>query len=146
MRARTACLIGLMAVVFSGCRMPHTSTPAWSSTSTGLGIIDLVTGKGSSPRTGQTCVVEALGWVEESKGKGKGLPFLDTRKRGFPAIFPLGVGRVIKGWDEGLATMKPGGKRLLRIPPALGYTPAEAGKDIPPGATLIFELELIELR
>jgi peptidylprolyl isomerase len=89
-------------------------------------------------------VLEARGWVEEKGGKGQ--PFLDTHKRGFPAIFPLGVGRVIKGWDEGIATMKPGGKRLLRVPPALGYTPNEAGRDIPPGATVIFEVELVEIR
>ena len=76
----------------------------------------------------------------------KGGVILDTRKRGYPATFPLGVGRVIKGWDEGLATMKKGGKRLLRVPPNLGYSPAEAGKDIPPGATLLFEIEVIDIR
>jgi peptidylprolyl isomerase len=85
-----------------------------------------------------------MGWVED-KG-GKGAVFLDTHKRGFPDLFPFGVGRVIKGWDEGLATMKKGGKRLLRVPPSLGYSSAELGKDIPAGATLVFELELIDIR
>jgi peptidylprolyl isomerase len=85
-----------------------------------------------------------MGWVEEKGAKGH--VFLDTRKRGFPATFPVGVGRVIKGWDEGLLTMKQGGKRLLRVPPSLGYSPQEAGQDIPPGATLIFELELVAIR
>jgi peptidylprolyl isomerase len=85
-----------------------------------------------------------MGWVEEQGARGH--LFLDTRKRGYPDLFPLGVGRVIKGWDEGLATMKKGGRRLLRVPPALGYAPGELRGDIPAGATLLFELELLEIR
>jgi peptidylprolyl isomerase len=85
-----------------------------------------------------------MGWVEENGRKGRVI--LDTRKRGYPATFPFGVGRVIKGWDEGLVTMKKGGKRLLRVPPALGYSAGEAGQDIPLGATLIFELEVLDIR
>jgi peptidylprolyl isomerase len=85
-----------------------------------------------------------MGWVEEQGAKGR--VFLDTRKRGYPDLFPLGVGRVIKGWDEGLATMKKGGRRLLRVPPTLSYAPGELRGDIPAGATLLFELELLEIR
>jgi len=158
MRVGFALLICLASAAFQGCNSPRISTvspvppapaalsasSAWITTPSGLGLRDLVTGEGPMPRLGQTCVVHALGWVEEAGGKGAA--FLDTRKRGFPMLFPLGGGRVIKGWDEGLATMKKGGRRLLRVPPALGYSPQELGRDIPPGSTLLFELELLEIR
>ena len=137
----------LLLVATFACKGPVASGPSQpvlSATTSGLGFADLVIGDGPSPRAGQTCVIEATGWVEEHGRKGGVI--LDTRKRGYPATFPLGVGRVIKGWDEGLATMKKGGKRLLRVPPNLGYSPAEAGKDIPPGATLLFEIEVIDIR
>jgi len=127
-----------------GCRGPQAQGPTWTPTASGLGILDLAPGTGPSPVLGQSCTVEVLGWIEE-KGQ-KGTLFLDTRKRGFPARFPLGVGRVIKGWDEGVATMKQGGRRLLRVPPALGYTPREAKGEIPADATLLFEIELIAVR
>ena len=144
MRASIACSIVLISAITFGCKTPQSSLPAWSTSPSGLGMVDLVSGEGPSPTQGQVCVTEAMGWIEEKGGKGR--LFLDTRKRGFPDTFPLGVSRVIKGWDEGLATMKKGGKRLLRVPPALGYSPQEAGNDIPSGATLIFELELIAIR
>ncbi len=144
MRASIACSMVLMSAVSFGCKSPQGSLPVWSTSPSGLGVVDLVAGEGPSPTLGQVCVIESLGWIEENGGKGR--LFLDTRKRGFPDTFPLGVSRVIKGWDEGIATMKQGGRRLLRVPPGLGYSPQEAGKDIPPDATLIFELELIDLR
>ena len=144
MRVSIACSIVLMFAVSFGCKTPRSSLPAWSTSPSGLGVVDLVAGEGPSPTPGQVCVVESMAWIEEHGGKGR--LFLDTRKRGFPDTFPLGVSRVIKGWDEGIATMKQGGKRLLRVPPGLGYSPQEAGKDIPPDATLIFELELIDIR
>ena len=149
-------LIALGSLVSFGCKSPQpvsatasTTGPTsglatWSTTASGLGTLDLVQGEGASPRLGQTCVVEAMGWIEE--GGAKGRVFMDTRKRGYPNSFPVGVGRVIKGWDEGLATMKKGGKRQLRVPPSLGYSPQELGHDIPAGSTLIFELELIDIR
>jgi len=141
-----ALFVCLVSLAPFGCKSPQTSAPSasWTTSSTGLGMQDLAPGEGPSPRPGQTCVVYAKGWVEASGNQGA--TFLDTRKRGFPDVFPIGVGRVIKGWDEGLATMKKGGKRLLRVPPGLGYSPAELGRDIPAGATLIFELELLEIR
>lgn len=144
MRVRIACLSVLLLASPFGCRAPQASASLLSTSPSGLGVADLTAGNGASPRIGQTCVIEALGWVEENGQKGRLI--LDTRKRGYPATFPFGVGRVIKGWDEGLATMKQGGKRLLRVPPALGYSPNEAGEDIPPGATILFELELINIR
>lgn len=144
MRASFACSIVLISAISFGCKTPQSSLPSWSTSPSGLGMVDLVPGEGPSPTLGQVCVTEAMGWIEEKGDKGR--LFLDTRKRGFPDSFPLGVSRVIKGWDEGIATMKKGGKRLLRVPPALGYSPQEAGNDIPPDATLIFELELIAIR
>ncbi len=144
MRCRAALPFVLVSLLAPGCRSPQAGTSTWTTTPSGLGIIDLVQGQGPSPRLAQTVVVEAMGWIEE--GGTKGRSFLDTRKRGFPNSFPLGGGRVIKGWEEGLATMKKGGKRLLRVPPALGYSSWELGNDIPAGSTLIFELELIDIR
>lgn len=130
------------------CGSPRSVAPAqgmiFQTTASGLGIQDLREGEGPMPRVGQICVVEIRGWVEENGVKGR--LFMDTRKRGFPDRFPLGVGRVIKGWDDGLATLKKGGLRLLRVPPTLGYSATEAGSDIPTGSTLIFEVELVELR
>jgi peptidylprolyl isomerase len=148
-----AYLIILGSLVSFGCKSPQavlpgksaqTVSPTWSTSPSGLGTLDLIQGEGPYPRIGQTCVVEAMGWIEE-EGK-KGHVFLDTRKRGFPERFPIGGGRVIKGWEEGLATMKKGGKRLLRVPPDLGYSPRELGHDIPTGSTLVFELDLLDLR
>lgn len=144
MRVRAAIPLVLVTLLGFGCQSPRTGAGALTTLPSGLGVMDLATGEGASPRIGQTCVVEAQGWIAEGGVKGKA--FLDTRKRGFPVSFPLGGGRVIKGWEEGLATMKKGGKRLLRVPPALGYSPQELGNDIPPGSILIFELELLDIR
>jgi peptidylprolyl isomerase len=144
LRFRAALSIVLITLLGFGCKSPQTGASAWTTLPSGLGLTDLVQGQGAQPKAGQTCVVEAVGWIEE--GGAKGRSFLDTRKRGYPVSFPLGGGRVIKGWEEGLATMKKGGKRLLRVPPALGYSPQELGQDIPPGSTLLFELELLDIR
>jgi len=138
----------LSLILLGGSCRPPTPPPAprliQPVSASGLGVEDLVIGSGPMPKPGQTCTVEALGWVEEHGAKGH--LFLDTRKQGYPTVFPFGVGRVIKGWEEGLATMKQGGKRRLRVPPSLGYTAREAGEDIPAGATLIFEIDLIGVR
>ncbi len=114
------------------------------ATPSGLQYEDIKEGTGASPKTGQTCVMDYTGWLWENGAKGK--KFDSSVDRGTPFEFPLGQGRVIKGWDEGVATMKVGGKRLLLIPPQLGYGSRGAGGVIPPNATLIFEVELIAVK
>ena len=107
------------------------------SSDSGLRYVDLVEGTGTSPATGDTVTVHYTGWLEN------GTKFDSSVDRGQPFEFPLGRGRVITGWDEGVATMKVGGKRKLIIPAHLGYGDRGAGQVIPPGATLIFEVELL---
>ncbi|MFY0615544.1 MAG: FKBP-type peptidyl-prolyl cis-trans isomerase [Hyphomicrobiaceae bacterium] len=114
------------------------------TTSSGLQIIDSVEGTGAQPTSGQTCVMHYTGWLYENGQKGK--KFDSSVDRGQPFEFPIGVGRVIAGWDEGVATMKVGGKRTLIIPPDLGYGARGAGGVIPPNATLIFEVELLGVK
>ena len=113
------------------------------TTPSGLKITDTQAGTGATPKTGQTCVMHYTGWLyQDSK---KGAKFDSSVDRGQPFEFPIGTGRVIKGWDEGVASMKTGGKRTLLIPPALGYGERGAAGVIPPGATLLFEVELLSL-
>ena len=100
-------------------------------------IEDLVVGNGATPAKGQTAVVHYTGWLTNGK------KFDSSVDRGDPFEFRLGMGQVIRGWDEGVATMKVGGKRTLRIAPNLGYGDRGAGGVIPPGATLLFEVELL---
>ena len=114
------------------------------TTASGLQIIDTKVGTGASPKPGQTCVMHYTGWLYENGQKGK--KFDSSVDRGEPFEFPIGAGRVIKGWDEGVATMKVGGKRTLVIPPELGYGARGAGGAIPPNATLIFEVELLGVK
>lgn len=113
------------------------------TTPSGLKIEDAKVGEGASPETGQTCVMHYTGWLYED-GK-KGAKFDSSVDRGQPFAFKIGVGQVIKGWDEGVASMKVGGKRTLIIPPELGYGSRGAGGVIPPHATLIFDVELLDI-
>jgi peptidylprolyl isomerase len=114
------------------------------TTPSGLQITDSKVGTGAAPKTGQTCVMHYTGWLYENGAKSK--KFDSSLDRGQPFEFPVGTQRVIAGWDEGVATMKVGGKRTLIIPPALGYGPRGAGGVIPPNATLIFEVELLDVK
>ena len=115
-----------------------------SQTASGLQYEDTQVGSGASPARGQTCVMHYTGWLWVNGAKGA--KFDSSVDRGKPFEFPLGQGRVIKGWDEGVATMKIGGKRTLLIPPELGYGARGAGGVIPPNATLLFEVELLGVR
>jgi peptidylprolyl isomerase len=120
------------------------SPMAMTATESGLNYEDDLVGSGASPGNGQTCVMHYTGWLWENEAKGK--KFDSSVDRGRPFSFTLGVGQVIRGWDEGVATMKVGGKRRLLIPANLGYGARGAGGVIPPNATLLFEVELLEIR
>ncbi|HET9934353.1 MAG TPA: FKBP-type peptidyl-prolyl cis-trans isomerase [Polyangiaceae bacterium] len=115
-----------------------------TTTPSGLSYEDTTLGNGASPEKGQTCVMHYTGWLWVNGAKGS--KFDSSVDRGRPFEFPIGRGRVIKGWDEGVASMKVGGKRTLLIPPDLGYGASGAGGVIPPNATLLFEVELLALR
>jgi FKBP-type peptidyl-prolyl cis-trans isomerase FkpA len=113
----------------------------------GLVKTDTVVGKGKEATPGATVVVHYTGWLQDEAAKNKrGRKFDSSVDRGQPFSFPLGMGRVIKGWDEGVAGMNVGGKRTLVIPPELGYGARGAGGVIPPNATLVFDVELLEVR
>jgi peptidylprolyl isomerase len=116
-----------------------------TKTPSGLQYEDTVVGTGASPKIGQTCVMHYTGWLWESEQKGK--KFDSSLDRGQPFEFQIGRGMVIKGWDEGVATMKVGGKRTLLIPASLGYGSRGAGGGlIPPNATLVFDVELLGVK
>ena len=108
-----------------------------TTTASGLQIEELVVGSGNAATAGQKVSVHYTGWLTN------GTKFDSSKDRGEPFIFPLGKGHVIRGWDEGVAGMKVGGKRKLTIPPALGYGARGAGGVIPPNATLLFEVDLL---
>jgi peptidylprolyl isomerase len=114
------------------------------TTASGLQIIDTKVGTGASPKPGQICVMHYTGWLYENGQKGK--KFDSSVDRNEPFEFPIGQKRVIGGWDEGVASMKVGGKRTLIIPPALGYGARGAGGVIPPNATLMFDVELLAVK
>jgi len=109
-------------------------------TSSGLQYIDQVVGTGDVAKAGQTVSVHYTGWLTN------GTKFDSSVDRGQPFSFPLGAGRVIKGWDEGVQGMKVGGKRKLTIPANLGYGARGAGGVIPPNAMLVFDVELLGVR
>jgi len=115
-----------------------------TTTSSGLQYTDTKVGTGVTPKRGQTAVVHYTGWLYNDGAKGK--KFDSSVDRGEPFSFPVGMGRVIKGWDEGVASMKVGGKRTLIIRPDLGYGARGAGGVIPPNATLIFDVELLDVK
>jgi peptidylprolyl isomerase len=140
--------IFVSAIVLALAAAPLTSRTARAAgevtTPSGLRIIDVKPGTGPVPQAGQTVTVNYTGWLFVDGKKGK--KFDSSLDRGDPFSFTLGQGQVIKGWDEGLATMHVGGKRTLIIPPDLGYGARGAGGDIPPGATLMFDVDLLGVK
>ncbi len=110
------------------------------TTESGLRYVDLVVGKGQQAQAGDLAIVHYTGWLAD------GTKFDSSLDRREPFSFRLGAGEVIRGWDEGVSTMKVGGKRKLIIPPQLAYGARGAGRVIPPNATLTFDVELLELR
>ena len=123
---------------------PMADTPDYTTLSSGLRFRDDVTGTGAQPAAGQTVDVHYTGWLNDNGKPGR--KFDSSRDRGAPFSFKLGAGQVIKGWDLGVANMKVGGRRTLVLPPDLAYGGRGAGGVIPPGATLIFDVELLGIR
>jgi peptidylprolyl isomerase len=139
------------ALVAAVCLFAAVPTPAKAQTEgktittpMGLKIIDTKVGTGVQPKKGQTVVVNYTGWLYENGAKGK--KFDSSLDRGYPFMFKLGEGQVIQGWDDGVATMRVGGKRTLIIPPGLAYGSRGAGATIPPNATLMFDVELLGVK
>ena len=110
------------------------------TTASGLQYEDIVVGTGASPSSGKTVSVHYTGTLTN------GTKFDSSRDRGQPFQFVIGVGKVIKGWDEGVMSMKVGGRRKLTIPAQLGYGARGAGNVIPPNATLVFDVELLDVK
>ena len=145
---RTACA-AVAAAVVTPMAMPklvlaQTAGKKPMTTASGLQIIDSKEGTGATPKAGQTCVMHYTGWLYENGQKGK--KFDSSVDRNEPFEFPIGQRRVIAGWDEGVGSMKVGGKRTLIIPPELGYGARGAGGVIPPNATLMFDVELLAVK
>ena len=114
------------------------------TTASGLQITDTKVGEGPSPQPVQVCIMHYTGWLYKDGQKGD--KFDSSVDRNEPFEFPIGKRRVIAGWDEGVASMKVGGKRTLIIPPDLGYGSRGAGGVIPPNATLMFDVELLSIK
>lgn len=137
-----------LAMLACGDRAPDAEPPvpldldmdAMTTTATGLRFRDLAEGEGEPARHGDVVVVHYTGWLLD------GTKFDSSRDRDDPFEFQLGAGRVIQGWEEGVAGMMPGGRRQLVIPPELAYGATGAGGVIPPNATLVFDVELLEIR
>ena len=124
----------------SGQKSPSAATDKYVKTASGLSYLDIIPGAGASPSLGKQVKVHYTGWLEN------GTKFDSSLDRGQPFVFLIGAGQVIPGWDEGVMSMKVGGKRKLIIPPQLGYGTTGAGGVIPPNATLIFEVELLDIQ
>ena len=127
-------------IIFSMKEASMSSAAEEVTTESGLKYTDLKVGTGREAQPGDTASVHYTGWLMDGK------KFDSSVDRGSPFEFPVGKGRVIKGWDEGVISMKVGGKRKLIIPAHLGYGDRGAGGVIPPGATLIFEVELLGIK
>jgi len=154
----TVMLFGLLVACGSGTTStsaPETATSPSSPQTTALPsgaiteltMVDTLVGDGASAQAGMTAAVHYTGWLYDEQAEDRrGTRFDSSLDRGQPFAFLIGTGQVIRGWDEGVAGMNVGGKRLLFLPPEYGYGARGAGNVIPPNATLTFEVELLELR
>ena len=145
-------IVALFALILSACSGSggrggasaggdfKVDSSALTKTASGLQYQDVKVGSGSEAHDGQVAVVHYTGWLTD------GTKFDSSRDRGQPFSFPIGQGQVIPGWDEGVAGMKVGGRRKLVIPASLGYGDMGAPPVIPPGATLVFDVELLDLK
>lgn len=134
----------VLAMLLAACSPPP---PYTGGDVAELQRIDSAEGRGTPATSGDTVAVHYTGWLyDQSAPDRRGAKFDSSRDRGQPFVFPLGAGKVIRGWDEGVAGMRPGGKRTLHVPAWLGYGERGAGRVIPPNASLVFEVELIEIR
>jgi peptidylprolyl isomerase len=131
-------LMLLLLLVLAGSSA--TGAAGFQLTPGGVGYRDLQVGSGRAVQTGDVVTVQVTGWVQEQGSPQRA--FIDTRKEGQPVQFRVGTTRVMPGWNEGIPGMRAGGRRLLRIPPQLGYG-ARAVEDIPPNATLVFQVDLL---
>lgn len=158
-RIRVLALVAAAAVLMTGCAVMDTVTgaasgggnvttpgkPKWTTTQTGLKYEDIQEGKGAMPLQNQRVQVHYVGWLALDSEGMLGNQFDSSRNSNQPFEFTLGKGEVIKGWDEGVATMKVGGKRRLLIPAALGYGEQGNGP-IPPNSMLVFEVDLLGVK
>jgi FKBP-type peptidyl-prolyl cis-trans isomerase FkpA len=147
----TKIFVGLLGIVFIVACQQQGETEMSENVSDAaiaeLQITDITNGDGATAGAGQTVVVHYTGWLyDPSQPDNKGTKFDSSVDRGEPFLFPLGAGQVIRGWDEGFAGMQIGGKRILVIPPDMGYGARGAGGVIPPNATLMFEVDMLEIR
>jgi peptidylprolyl isomerase len=138
-----------LAIAAAGCTGGTSGTDSAQVTASipsapALQITDAKVGDGVSPKPGHICIVHYTGWVYENGAKGAKFDSSVDRKK--PFSFVLGQHKVIEGWEQGVATMKIGGKRMLIVPPALAYGPAGHAPMIGPNATLIFEIELLDIK
>jgi len=152
MRVSTSFLTALLVFALAGCQRdadrPQTEdTTVGQSNITELIKADERVGTGNEAIAGRQVTVHYTGWLyDEGRSDHKGKKFDSSRDRNEPFPFRLGAGEVIRGWDDGVAGMKVGGRRTLTIPPGLGYGSRGAGGVIPPNATLIFDVELLDVR
>ena len=145
--AATLLLTSCLALAQTGTIDPSTTSSKMDAKLNELQKIDNKVGTGAEAVKGASVVVHYTGWLyAPSAPDHRGTKFDSSRDRNEPFVFPLGGGRVIRGWDEGVAGMKVGGQRTLIIPPDMGYGSRGAGGVIPPGATLVFDVELLEVK
>lgn len=147
----TLTIVGLLGILLvTACQQQGNTEMSENTAASGpteLQITDVVNGDGPTAEAGQKVIVHYTGWLyDPGQPDNKGEKFDSSVDRGEPFSFPLGTGRVIRGWDEGFAGMQIGGKRILIIPPDMGYGARGAGDAIPPNATLMFEVELLDIQ